>query len=747
MKRLQLTGGTMKVWRAVLVIAAVFLCAFFYPHTARAEGIILPQPDPCPLEANGCPAVPAEIRTIQLRSETVQVSLTQQLAVTQVTQVFFNPNDQAIEASYYFPLPTGAALSSSALWVDGQPAEAQVLDVDSARAAYQNLVQTTRDPGLLTHTGQGALRVQLFPLPALSEKTITLTYTQVLDSQQGLTRYTYPLRHSGTPIELFSFQAQIQSSSPLRAVYSPNRELSLTHPSDTAIEAAWQAASLVNADDFELFFSSGESQAAHLLTYRDSSDAQDADGTFILMLAPQAGVSAPEAAAKDLLLVVDQSASMDGAKWRQAQSAIQDILGKLNPQDRFYLSTFGDAVNAYAPELTPATQAQQAANWLDSVRVRGGTNLGQALLTAAQAADPARPSYLILITDGLPTSGETDRAAILADFSRMRSASLRVFSIGIGDELDTTLLDTLSTQNHGRSLYIRPDQSITAPLQDLYKSISAPVLTDVSIDFGGALVYDLYPQTAPDLFAGQTSLIMGRYRQPGNYTLTVSGNLDGESLSFTYENMNFSAADQSSPGALSELPRLWAARKIGTLLTSLRVNHPDAGIIAEINALSLRYGILTPFSAYLLQAPLQLDQTRLDQYNQQLFTGMLNNTGGLGGQATSQQAANQDALANVLSLNTLSPGQSEAKLLYAGDAVFVLQDDFWTDTRYQAGTTPLETVTYLSPRYFQLAQQSRQLAAAFALNQKILAVADGRAYQILPALPSRAAEYHPTGQP
>jgi hypothetical protein len=177
------------------------------------------------------------------------------------------------------------------------------------------------------------------------------------------------------------------------------------------------------------------------------------------------------------------------------------------------------------------------------------------------------------------------------------------------------------------------------------------------------------------------------------------------------------------------------------------VDRPDAGLIAEINALSLRYGILTPFSAYLLQGPLQLDQTRLDQYNQQLFTGMLNNTGGLGGKATSQQAADQDALANVISMNTLSAGQSEAKLLYAGNAVFALQDDFWIDTRYQAGTTPLETVTYLSPRYFQLAQQSQQLAAAFALNPKILAVADGRAYQILPALPSRAAEYHPTGLP
>jgi hypothetical protein len=108
--------------------------------------------------------------------------------------------------------------------VDGQPAEAQVLDVDSARAAYQNLVQTTRDPGLLTYTGQGALRVQLFPLPALSEKTITLTYTQVLDSQQGLTRYTYPLRHSG-PYRAFFFRRK-SDQQPLRAVYSPNRELS-----------------------------------------------------------------------------------------------------------------------------------------------------------------------------------------------------------------------------------------------------------------------------------------------------------------------------------------------------------------------------------------------------------------------------------------------------------------------------------------------------------------------------------------
>ncbi len=733
--------------RGMLVFCRIALAALgtlFFISLARpvqADGIILPEDSLC----GGVPSCPPQsepLEEITLQTETVSVDINNQLARTQVDQVFYNPNNQSVEGVYLFPLPNGSTLSQVTVWVDGQPVQAQVLGAEAARDLYETTVQNLRDPALVEYIGRSTLQVSLYPIPAKSERTIRLEYLQPLISQQGLVQYTYPLKRSREAQTELSVSVQVHSQEPIRAVYSPTHALDVERTGAFELSARLQASGLIHEQDFSLMYSAGETQAFHLLTYRDAQDTADPDGTFLLMLAPQPTAQI-EPTAKDVLLVLDRSGSMDGVKFNQAQTALASILTRLNPQDRFYVSTFNDTVQAYADELLPASEALSAIRWISALNATGGTDINQALQQAAEISDAERPAYLIFLTDGLPTVGETDSAKILTNFSRSRTDTLRLFPFGVGYDVDTFLLDSLSIENHGRSAYILPGAPLDQTVSDFYATISAPVLTDVSIDFGALEVYDVYPQPLPDLFAGAPVILVGRYRQAGAFTVTVSGSLNGQPQQFTYPQQGFSGDDTQSDAAASSLNRLWATRKIGVLLNQMRLSTPNEELIAEITRLSLLYGILTPYTSYLVEEPYALDTSSLERLNQQAYAEFLSLPEEDSGQTAVENAIGQGALANALNLSA-NPAQGETtRWRTAGGHTFLLQDGLWVDTRFSEGVQTLQSIEFLSPAYFDLAASSSPAAEALALGQNVLVVIGGQAYQVVSPRSTRAQESHP----
>ncbi len=138
----------------------------------------------------------------------------------------------------------------------------------------------------------------------------------------------------------------------------------------------------------------------------------------------------------------------------------------------------------YASGLRPASEAPEAQNWLDSLRAEGSTDINRALLEAAAMVDPERSTYLIFLTDGLPTEGVTDSQSILSNFSANAPDNLRLFAFGVGYDVDTILLDTLSQDHHGRSTYVQPGMKLDEILSSFYNGISTPVLTSLDMSFG-----------------------------------------------------------------------------------------------------------------------------------------------------------------------------------------------------------------------------------------------------------------------
>lgn len=725
----------------LILMFAFLMLAILFPAPARADGIIIPKPPIC--EPGLCPTpcgvdlpCPPPIAQLGIRYHHVTVTIQDQLAVTHVDQVFYNPNNWTVEGTYLFPIPQDAAVSSFTLWVDGKPVDGKVLDAQQARQVYEEIVRTQRDPALLEYADRGAVQASIFPIPPQGERRVELEYTQALAADNGLVRYIYPLnteKFSAVPLDSVSINLDIHSSAPIRAVYSPSHNVDVNRDGENHVMVGYEASNVRPDADFALYYSLGQGEALHLLTYRDPGDSSDPDGFFLLMLAPRPDIT-ETVQAKDVLLVLDHSGSMDGEKFRQVQQAVQYVLTHLNPEDRFNLITFSTAVQTYANGLRPASEAKEALPWVESLSAQGSTDINRALLeAAAEAGSGGRPLYVIFLTDGLPTEGETNNQKILDNLAAAAPASLRLFAFGVGYDVDTSLLDSLAQAHHGASIYVKPGENLDEILSAFYAKISSPVLTNLNLDFGGVQTYDLYPLPLPDLFSGSQIILVGRYHgEGGSTTLTLTGTVNGQTQAFQFTGQVFTSASQaSSNDPLSSIPRLWATRKIGYLLQQIRLHGADQETISQIIKLSIRYGIVTPYTSYLVteQAPLgAAEQQRLavQQFNTLSTAPAAPSTG----MDAVNKAAGQGALAGAQA-PAAPEAQAANQVRILGSRTFVFSNGIWVDTAFDPQQMQTVKVAFLSGDYFALAERRPELAAAFALGQRVIALSGGVAYEVL----------------
>lgn len=708
-----------------LLLFILLASAFILPTPAHADGIIICDPGPCP--------GPYPLAPLAIKYHHVTVTIRDQVATTHVDQVFYNPSDVQVEGTYIFPIPLDAAVSNFTLWVDGKPVEGQVLDASQARQTYEDIVRNLRDPALLEYAGRGAVQARIFPIPPKGERRVELEYSQVLTADNGLVRYVYPLnteKFSTSPLESVTISVDIRTSStPIRAVYSPTHEISLTRADERHVTAGYEASNVTPNTDFALYYSLGEAEAFHLLTCRDPADLNDPDGFFLLLLAPRPDAAA-ETLPKDLILVLDHSGSMDGEKFQQAQNALRYILQHLNPEDRFDIVSFSTNVETYARNLRPANEANEAIAWVNSLSAEGSTDINRALLEAASMNDGEHPLYLIFLTDGLPTEGETDSQRILNNFAASAPDNLRLFAFGVGYDVDTFLLDSLAQEHHGSSIYIQPGEQLDEILSAFYAKISTPVLTDLELDFNGITTYDIYPSPLPDLFSGSQIIVVGRYRVGGTATVTLTGMVNGEKQTFRYPEQAFTR-QSTILDQQSAILRLWATRKIGHLLNQIRLSGPDQETIDQIVKLSIRYGIVTPYTSYLVTENMPLGAAEQQRIANEQYSQMATAPAAPAYGATAvQKASDQGAMAGAES--AAAPSAEVADLVKIVSArTFVLSEGVWMDTAFDPDTMQTTKVAFLSDDYFVLANSRPELAAAFALGSRVIALADGVAYEVV----------------
>jgi Ca-activated chloride channel family protein len=211
-------------------------------------------------------------------------------------------------------------------------------------------------------------------------------------------------------------------------------------------------------------------------------------------------------------------------------------------------------------------------------------------------ADSARPFVIIFLTDGMPTIGVTDEDQILGNVKRNDTGRTRIFCFGIGTDVNTHLLDKLTEQSRGSSQYVLPEEDIEVKVSSFFAKIKEPVLANPTLKFTGDIrATKLYPGSLPDLFKGEQLVLAGRYSGHGSSAVIVEGMVNGATRKFTYE-VKF--PDESSGHEF--IPRLWATRRVGNLLDEIRLHGENAELRDEVTQLARKYGIVTPYTAYLI---------------------------------------------------------------------------------------------------------------------------------------------------
>ena len=721
----------------VLVLAAV-LC---FPEPARADGIIIPDPPPIP------EPITLEESWLTIRYHRVTVSIENQIAVTRVEQEFVNDLDWEVEGTYIFPLPEGATVSKFVMWVDGVPVESKILPAEEARQIYEDIVRERRDPALLEYVGRDAVQARIYPIPPGGSRVIELEYSQTLEMDQGLVRYLYPLnteKFSAQPLEECSVRVELVSPQPLRSVYSPTHQdrLSIVREGDYRAVAGYEEYDLLPDQDFELIYTvSEEDIGLNLLTYPDPERGSsfEREGYFLLMAAPS--VETDLVVPRDIILVLDTSGSMEGVKLEQAKEAARYVLEHLNPEDRFNVIAFSTGIRHFASDLQPASKADRAAGWIDKMQALGGTNINQALLDALtlNSTDEyaeSRPQVILFLTDGLPTEGVTEVEQILANIRATASASTRLFSFGVGDDVNTELLDTLADENRGLVSYVRPEERIDEEVSSLYMKIQTPVLTDVEIDFGEVLVEELYPPEIPDLFAGSQLLLAGRYRLPdgvsGRGWIELTGKIGSQTKTYEYQ-VNFDP-DVVSPTGHSFIPRLWAARKIGYLLTQIRHQGENPEWVEAVIDLSLQYGIITPYTSFLIEEEDIFYSEGRDEAAENLlevYSGPASGAEAVGKADSESDLRAAESVPQVaLPEGGLAQDSRERAIKYAGAKTFFLQDGVWMDSLFDPEKMDPILIEFGSNAYYEFLAARPGWGVYYALGEEVIFVEGEDVYRI-----------------
>ena len=711
----------------------IFILLFVLLLVPALTGTAVAQtPDPLPPIPIPIPPI-WNFEGLKIEYQRVDVTIEDQVATTHIDQLFVNDNDWMLEGTYLFPLPEGAAVSQLTMWVDGRPIEAKILEKDEARQIYDEIVRQLRDPALLEYVGTQAIQANVFPIPPRDERRIEIEYSQILPADNGLIHYVYPQStdlYTNTPLDEQGIRVEVRSNEAIRAIYSPSHPVAISRDGDFRAVAGYEDANVTADKDFELYYTvSPENIGLNLLSYRESGQ----DGFFLLLVAPS--VDAGEVVAKDVILVMDTSGSMEGEKMAQAKEAALYVVDHLNPEDRFNIVSFSTGVRSYANGLTRADDAGNYASFINSLEAIGGTNISMALLEAAAQADNERPTTIIFLTDGLATEGITDTPLLLDAVKQATPRNVRLFAFGVGNDVDPVLLDSLTQNHRGTTTYVRPFQSIEEEVSGFYAKVSSPVLANISLDFDGIVVEQMYPQELPDLFAGTQLVLTGRYRDGGPATITLTGEVNGRSQTFTYADNNF-----RTRGGDEFIPRLWATRAIGHLLTEIRLHGEEPELVQSVVNLSIRYGIITPYTSYLIEEDDIFSQTARND----IAEGAIEVTRVVEMETMVEEAAESADMAAAeapLALPTMTADKDavggaavaiEEVVQLVGSKTFVMRAGVWMDTAFDADTQTPQEVGFASDAYFDLLTAVPELGQYLALGEQVLVAYEDQVYQIVP---------------
>ncbi len=716
------------------------------PQWTSSASIVVPQ-------ASVSPAHPqAHLVVSDVR---VGVVITEQVATTTMDVEVRNNSGRRTEATLVMPVPDGAVVRGFTFQGFGAEPVAEVLPADVAAETYHAIVSRLRDPALLEFIGYNMLRTSVFPVAAHGAQKIRLTYEHVLESHGGRVDYELPRSESLDYHVPWTISVRIKSKRRLSTVYSPTHALETVRATPNVMSVRVGGGTAVEPGPFRLScLVQGAGFTASLFTHPDAA----VGGGYFLLLggvpATPEGGSDGRGIKREVSIVLDRSGSMRGEKLGQAREAARQILAGLDPGESFNVLTYSDYVDAFAAASVIKSEhsIRKADEFLRRVQANGGTNLHDALSEALRT-EPNKGTLpvVLFLTDGLPTIGQTSELAIRNVATQSNPHNKRVFTFGVGVDVNAPLLDKIAMETRSTSTYVMPGENIEVKVALVFNRLSGPVLADAHLTGFGpggvACISELIPGRIPDLFEGGQLVVLGKYTGDAPTTFRMTGNYLGGQRSFE---LNFGFQTATTKHAF--VPRLWASRKIGMLTDAIRQLGASGSpaqvsaaaahdprlreLVGEIVRLSTKFGILTEYTAFLAREGTDLsDRDRIMSEAQSNFVRRAIHT--RSGKGAVNQAANTLATVGQTQLNHSNSfwdaemnRVSIADVQQINDLAFYRRNNQWIDSRLVGGANrlqPTKTIEFGSEQFRQLAARlARQgRSGSISLRGDVLMKVDG----------------------
>jgi len=607
--------------------AILWLLLLSAPSAGAEAGILIPRDRQAP--------DPAILSLDEMR---VDVVIDNGDAHVSILQIFANHTGKVEEGTYRFALPSGSTVSDFAVWDGVVRIPAVILERRRAEEVYDKARLQAVDPGLL-EAGERENRdprttslftAKIVPIPAYGTKRLELEYHQRLAVTDFKEFFALPLKPDAgeqQSVRSFHLHFVLRSAHPLEALSATSKlfPLKFTTNDGHSAEGSFDASNLALAEDFQVTWglthpstresSGGSTDSLEVMTHRDPRtplpDAGERVGAqrstapepgFFeaqILLAESPKASASEIQSKTVVLLFDNSLSMQWEKLERSYAALEATLRSLTPRDKFNVLLFNQSVSSFQPQPIPATpeDVQQALTFVRSSKLRGGTDLLKAL-TAALAQSNQPETSIALLSDGGSDRGDT----VLPNKIAVRYATLwrqsphppHTAVFAVGDDADLPLLRRLA-QNGGFLEPVLSTEPVDFHLQSWISKLNHNPVSGLKLTSSPAgqtsFVYPLDDAVYP----GSIAQWVGEY-QPSSkpLTLTVEGTRDGMPLKSTAETaLPAEALDHP------QLPRLWAQARVNALLEQIDREGESTAAIEEIIRLSRRYKFVTPYTSFL----------------------------------------------------------------------------------------------------------------------------------------------------
>jgi len=542
-------------------------------------------------------------QAVQVTQVDAKIDLADQIATTTLDIALRNPTNRPLESELLVPVPHGAVLK--AFTFEGGSAEgtARLLPRDEARRIYDSIVAQTRDPALLEFVGNAVVKSSVFPVPANGTQKVRVTYEQLLEVDGTRLDYVLPRSEAVEYAVPWKVSMRVKSTSRIASVYSPSHEIAVKQSNDR--EASLSCVTKdPGAFRVSLLRETKDEMTASLLAY---PDPKIGGGYFLVMIAPPKPKADAEPIKREVTLVIDRSGSMAGPKLDQVKAAALQVIEGLEDGEGFNLIVYNEAVEMFAaqPVIKNAKTTQQARDYISALRVSGGTNIHDSIAEALRQKPVADMLPIVLfLTDGLPTIGQTSEKAIREAVAKGNPHQRRVFTFGVGVDVNTPLLSRIARETRASAEFVLPKEDVEVKVSRVFDRLRGPLLTRpvLRVLDDPNRVSDLIPSPLPDVFQGEQILLSGTYRgeAPLHFQLTGASAEGERKFDFTFN------LDKAST-ANAFVARLWASNKIAVLSEAIRDLGADGAtantteLVNEIVRLSTQFGILTEYTAFLAE--------------------------------------------------------------------------------------------------------------------------------------------------